>query len=231
MSTSTDNTVVLKGPEDWDSWYSQKKSGVEKQIWKMIDPQSDADIQELPYPKKPEYSQFHDGANSFQDLPATAKKDYDLARRYYESDMKEYRAQQDRLTSIRKEIHSTISQAKRAQLRDTQSTKEWLQILMTGTKPSDTMAKSTAKRRYQAAIKPLRHSSKAQGWIQEWETAMAEGQRYNVPECQDNTSWLTDFCIAISQIAPAFATSYKMKITEEEHTDITFLRVGLAFRS
>jgi hypothetical protein len=98
--------------------------------------------------------------------------------------MKEYRAQQDRLTAVRKEIYSTISPAKRAQLRDTQTTKEWLQILLTGTKPTDTMAKSTAKRRYQAAIKPLRQSSKAatHKWIQEWETAMAEGQRHNVPE-------------------------------------------------
>jgi hypothetical protein len=44
MSISTDNTVVLRGPEDWDGGFSQKKSGVEEQIWKMIDPQSNADI-------------------------------------------------------------------------------------------------------------------------------------------------------------------------------------------
>jgi hypothetical protein len=147
--------------------------------------------------------------------------------------MKDYRARQDRLTTVRKEVFSTISPANRAQLRDTQLTKEWLQILMASSKPTDAMAKSNAKQRYQRAIKPLRQSSKAAiyTWIQEWETAMAAGQRHNVPECLDNMSWLTDFCVAITQVSPAFATSYKLKITEEEHTNISFLRVGSAFRS
>ena len=233
MSTTTNNTVILKGHEDWEGWFGQLKSGVEKHIWRMINPQNEEDIEELPYPEKPLYSHFHEGANSYQALPSAAKKDYDQARRYYESDMKDYRAQQDRLTTVRKEVFSTISSANRAQLRDTQSTKEWLQILMTGSKPTDTMAKSSAKQRYQRAIKPLRQSSKPAiyTWIQEWETAMAEGQRHNVPECLDNTSWLTDFCMAITHISPAFATSYKLKITEEEYTNILYLRVGSAFRS
>jgi hypothetical protein len=172
MSSTTNNTVILKGPDDFDSWFSQLKSGVEKQIWRMINPENDEDIPELRYPDKPEYSDFHDSADTYQALPAAAKRDYDQARRYYESDMKDYRAQQDRLTAVRKEVFSTISPAKRAQLRDIQSTKEWLQILMTGSKPTDTMAKSSAKQRYQRAIKPVRQPSKQaiHTWIQECST-------------------------------------------------------------
>jgi hypothetical protein len=61
----------------------------------MINPENNEDIPELPYPEKREYGHFHDGANLYQALPAAAKKDYDQARRYYKSNMKEYQAQQD----------------------------------------------------------------------------------------------------------------------------------------
>jgi hypothetical protein len=92
MSTSTNNGAVLRGLDDWEGRYSQLKSGVDKQIWRMIDPQEAEDILELHYPEKPAYNRFHDGANSYQALLAAAKGDYDQARRYYESDIKEYRA-------------------------------------------------------------------------------------------------------------------------------------------
>ena len=54
---------------------------------------------------------------------------------------------------------------------------------MDGTRPTAAMAQQTAELRYRNAIAPIRTAS-AQTvipWLEEWETAMAEGIRAQLP--------------------------------------------------
>jgi hypothetical protein len=125
----------------------------------------------------------------------------------------------------------SVSDAKKAQLPIEKTTKEWLRILTDGTKPTSAMAIRTAGQRYRNAIIPIRNTSAkiVIPWIQEWETAMAEGIRANLTQTLNIDIWLGDFCTAIRAIAESFATAYELKLSEG--IGLTFQAVGSAFRS
>jgi hypothetical protein len=78
------------------------------------------------------------------------------------------------------------------------------------------MAIQTAGQRYRNAIILICNTSAkiVIPWIQEWETAMAEGIRANLTQTLNIDIWLGDFCIVIRAIAESFAIAYELKLFE-----------------
>ena len=151
------------------------------EIWEILDPEGQ-EKSTLPRPEMPLFTEYHTGATRFADLSSTERKDFLNAQHIYEAQLKEYSQQAQKLLDVRNKIQLSVSDAKKAQLPIEKTTKEWLRILTDGTKPTSAMAIRTAGQRYRNAIIPIRNTSAKIVilWIQEWETAMAEGIRANL---------------------------------------------------
>ena len=221
MASQSINTTILIDPEDWENWYRDLRSGVLQDIWPLVDPDG-PDIPLRVRPEEPEFTEYHPGAIRFSALTQTEQKAFMSAQHIYDSRLKDYNHQSQRILDIRNKIHLSISDAKKALLPIESSTKEWLQILMKSTKPSGKETRRLAGLRYQKAIRPLRDSSAKTviPWIQEWETAMAEGTRAQLTQALNTEVWLGDFCAGIRGIAESFATAYELSASKGEE-DVT----------
>jgi len=225
------NSTTLTHPEDWENWYRDLRSGILPEIWQILDPEGE-EKSTLPKPEKPMFTEYHTGATRFSDLSQSERKDFLSAQHIYESQLKEYNQQAQKLLDIRNKIHLSVSDAKKAQLPIEKTTREWVRILTDCTKPSVAMAIRTAGQRYRNSIVPIRNTSANTviPWIQEWETAMAEDIRANLTQTLNIDIWLGDFCTAIRGIAESFATAYELKLSEGTQ-GLSFQAVGSAFRS
>ena len=101
-STST-NTVILKDTTNWKKWFEDLRSGIEREIWEVVNPHGPL-VEELPRPQKPTFRQYNPYAHTFADLSGVQKKDYETARRFYDSDIKEYTTQQSKLAALCEKI-------------------------------------------------------------------------------------------------------------------------------
>ena len=231
MATQQLNTSILRTPDDWENWYRDLQSGIWPEIWEMLDPER-PEKQLLKKPEMPLFTEYHPGATRFSELSQAERKDFLSAQHIYEAQLKEYTRQTQQIQEARNKIQLSVSDAKKALLSTDKSTREWLRILMDGTKPTFAMAQQTIELRYRNAITPLQTTSAkvVLPWIEEWETAMAEGTRAKLPNALNTQSWLRDFCAAIRGIAESVATMYEWKLTEGVE-DVRFQAVGSAFRS
>ena len=134
----------------------------------------------------------------------------------YETDLKEYIQQAQKIQEVRNKIQLLISDIKKALLPLNKSIYKWLRILIDGTKPTVAMAQQAAELRYRNTIVPLRTTAPntVLPWIEEWETAMAEGIRAELPHALNTQAWLRDFCAAIRRISESFATAYELRLSE-----------------
>ena len=130
----------------------------------------------------PDFIDFHAGATKFANLNQAEQKSFMNAQHIYNTQLKEYNFQAEKLLEVRNKVQLSVSDAKKALLLTNKTTQEWLQILINGTKPTTSMARRTAGQRYQHAITPIRNSSTTTviPWIQTWETAMAKGIHANL---------------------------------------------------
>lgn len=231
MASQQTNTVILTDPEDWENWYRDLRSGILPEIWELLDPEG-PEKQTLSKPDMPLFTEYHTGAIRFSDLNQAERKDFLSAQHIYDAQLKEYNHQAQKLLEVRNKIQLSVSDAKKAQLPLELTTKQWLRILTDGTKPTSSMARRTAGQRYQTAIIPIRNTSAKTviPWIQEWETAMAEGIRANLTQALNTEVWLGDFCAGIRGIAESFATAYELKLSDGTQ-GLSFQAVGSAFRS
>jgi len=227
---STTNATILVDPQHWENWFQELRSGIMIEIWALLDPDEPEKLP-LPAPEMPTFAEYHAGANRFSDLNQTERKDFLSAQHIYESQLKAYDKQAQRLLDVRNKIYQSVSNAKKAQLPLEATTREWIRILRDGTRPSEAMARRTAGLRYQTAITPIRSTSAKTviSWIQDWETAMAEGVRASLIQATNREIWLADFCAAIRGIAESFATDYELKLTRGTMAE-SFQEVGSAFR-
>ena len=197
----------------------------------MLDPEGVAPVP-LRRPIIPDFIDFHARATKFADLNQAEQKSFMNAQHIYDTQLKEYNFQAQKLLEVRNKIQLSVSDTKKALLPTNKTTREWLRILIDSTKPTFAMAQQAIELRYRNAITPLRTTSAKVVllWIEEWETVMAEGIRAELPNALNTQSWLRDFCTAIRGIAESVATMYEWKLTEGVQ-DVRFQVVGSVFRS
>jgi hypothetical protein len=158
MASQQVNTTILTDPEDWENWYRDLRSGILPEIWEILNPEG-PEKSTLSKPEMPTFTEYHTGAIRFSDLNQAERKDFLSAQHIYESQLKEYNQQAQRLLDVRNKIQLSVSDAKKAQLLIKGTTREWLRILIVGTKPTMVIATRTAGQRYRNTIIPIRNTS------------------------------------------------------------------------
>jgi len=231
MASQQVNTTILRSPNDWENWYHDLQSAIWPEIWEILNPEG-PEKSTLSRPEKPTFAEYHTGAERYSDLSQSEQKSFMNAQHIYEVDLKGYTQQTQKIQDVRSKIQLLVSDVKKALLLINKSTREWLRILIDGTKPNAAMAQQAAELRYRNAIIPLRTTASkvVLPWIEEWETAMAEGIRAELPHALNTQAWMRDFCAAIRGIAESVATSYELKLSEGIQV-LSFQAVGSAFRS
>ena len=217
MATTTpeSNRIILKRQEDWEKWYWQLQTDVNSEIWPYIDPdQPDLDLQVRPAP--PAINQFNGGAQNYADLTAAQQKSYDNARRHYEADMKLYSQQQAQLTAARTLIRSTVTTANQSYLNPQQPVRQWIRKLKNGFKPEDGFMKSLTRKKYREVMNEK--NTRLAQWLDQWEDAMVEGIRYNIPEIQEGI-WLSDLADRIQPYSEYQAGTIRAEARDEDKKD------------
>ena len=70
MASTLTNIVILKEPSHWKRWYEDLRSGIEREIWEIIDPQGPI-IALIARPSFPTFQQYNLQAQIYADLNVT----------------------------------------------------------------------------------------------------------------------------------------------------------------
>jgi hypothetical protein len=74
------------------------------ETWEILDPDGEEQYT-LPKQEIPTFTEYHIGATRFSDLNQSERKDFISAQHMYESQLKEYNQQAQKLLDIRNKIH------------------------------------------------------------------------------------------------------------------------------
>jgi hypothetical protein len=199
-SATSDAKVILTRSEDWQKWYWQLQASVNSEIWPYINPEGEERAL-LALPRRPEFRDFSQQAQTYADLSSANKKNYDQTRRVYDKDMRYYSRQQDLLQAARVHITSTVSQAKQSSLDPSLSVREWLVKLKKDTEPAKGYMLLQTKKRYDTTFKDFK-PRKLHQWLDEWENTMVECIKYDLPEMK-NGHWLRHLTEYIRPVSDA----------------------------
>jgi hypothetical protein len=211
---ATTTKIVLTRPDDWEPWYNQCRSNIDARLWAYVDP--DGPEKPLPVePVRPEITQFDRNATSYAGLSQALQRQYENARRFYDADMKEFETFMTKYTNVRAWITQSVSSTKAKSLRPEMTTKQWLQILRSSTKPKDGYLQDKTRDTYRTTIQRFKPTSQ---WFDEWETVMAEAIQYELPEVSGGI-WLRDLAKAIQPTSDALHVTLMMDAQDTQKTD------------
>ena len=227
---STTNTVILKEPSQWKRWYDDIKSGIEKEIWDIINPEGEP-VAAAARPNIPSFQQYSVNAQSYADLNMNQQKAFDNAMKHFDTYLRVFTAQQSKLATVREKIRMTVSDQKKVTLKADETTKQWLAKLLASTKPTDQETQLRAQLRYTKAIRLPRSMASIPAWIDEWEAAMAEGMDAGIPETTLQVTWLRHFCVATEQLAVPVSNHFQGLLTDRNATMLSYTDASERLRS
>jgi hypothetical protein len=126
--------------------------------------------------------------------------------------MKYFLKQEEHLQQIRTQITSTVSIQKKLLLDPSLTVKEWLSRLKENTEPTSSFVRKKVQHQYTEALKGVKHLSKLNQWLDQWEHAMVLGEKYKIPQMSDGI-WLQD----LAEVIRPFSDAYCMKYTTESN--------------
>jgi hypothetical protein len=117
---------------------------------------------------------------------------YTQARSHY----KEYQANYNKCQEL---LMKHLGKHPMAVLDGGETPREIMQKLQKRYKPSDERSQERARQRYKEAVKKPNKTgvTDLKQWLNQWETAMLEGRRHNVPDCASRATWKRDLMDAI----------------------------------
>lgn len=240
MKDTTKTGIILTTPEDWEPWIKRLQANVDEEIWPHIDPGTDhlPDSAEelLQKPQRPQPTDFNPQAQTYANLEAAQRREYEAARKFYDQDLKLYQRQREALQAARAYISNTISPSKEILLDQSQSVYHWLTILQDDTKPTPSYMRKQAQQLYTEALKGLK-LAKINQWLDRWEHAMKIARKYNLSQTTSG-EWLQDLADVIRPLSDTYAAQYtkmgdnpRQSNSEGFHKVANELRTEFASRS
>jgi hypothetical protein len=222
-------TIILTNPEDWEPWYTNLQAHVNAEIWPFIDPdQPERRLREPPI--QPTIQAINSDATQFYELTAAQQKVYENSRKFYDSDMKYYTAQTTQLKEARVFITTTVSEVKHVYLKSENSVREWIAILKRNTEPTRGQLIQKAVEGYNGVFRMKLSGSRIGTWIQQWEYAMAKGERYGISQLT-NGQWLRDLANAIHPLSDVLYNKYMDQADDPEKSMASeYIEVGKKLR-
>ncbi|KAN0076521.1 hypothetical protein V8E54_006663 [Elaphomyces granulatus] len=171
---TTSNEIILKGPENYHSWFSNIKGSVPEDLWKIEpEPVTVATI-------RPE-------ATTLQQLTATERLLYAQFRTNYNHDVSRYHRYLTKKAKLRTKLFNTVPEQKRFLLSDDDRN---LANIKHATKPIDAHMKDVIKSKHRLIMTAKFLDWPSVGpdkWLLEWQKLMNEcknGAQHNIPTGQ-----------------------------------------------
>jgi len=215
-NTSSTTKIILIRSEDWEQWYEDLQANVSSEIWPYINPEGQQRAL-LQQPPRPEPTDFDNNAATYAQLSAAHQRAYENARRFYEQDKKDYARQQDQLDTARAYISASVSRSKRTSLKASQSVRQWLETLKKDTEPPKSYMIIQTINRYNETMRSFKPNRLSQ-WLDEWEAAMVEGIKYEIPEVQKG-QWLRHLAQIFRSVSEVFSVRFIEDADDEEKSN------------
>ncbi|KAN0067063.1 hypothetical protein V8E54_014849 [Elaphomyces granulatus] len=200
MATTSVNDVILEGPNQYHSWFSSTQGTVPNDLWVYFNPETTT---EFPAPEPVTFSDVKEGAQSLQQLTTTEKTLFSQLRTLYNAELAQYQRFLSEQAKLRKLITSTVSEAKRSQLRPEKLVREWIRSLRASTKPTDTQMQDIVRARHRVMMGVKYVDWPADGpdkWVNEWQKLMDDCERWCPPLHQ---LWASDFNLVWGEVPGA----------------------------
>lgn len=149
----------------------------------------------------------------YRTLSPTESEIYRIEVQLYFDRKRDIQEEQKKYDEICNFVNTTLASRNKIHVDVNLSLRERIQNLKRSLGMSDTLLLQFAKNRYDQAIKPPLSTSKTalNNWLTEWESAMAEGEKYGLPDVKIREYWIASFVKAIKgtipNLAPILATS------------------------
>jgi hypothetical protein len=145
QASASAKEVILEGPDQYHSWFANIIGSTPEDLWEYFYPES---VSEFRKPQPVTFSTVKEGTQSLQQLSSGEKNLFVQLSGLYNTQLTHYHRYLSEQAKLRKLIHSTVSDAKRAQLKANKPVKDWLKNLQTSTEPSDAQMEDIVKARH-----------------------------------------------------------------------------------
>ena len=149
------------------------------------------------------FSTVMEGATSLQQLSSADKTLFSQLRTIYTAELTQYQRFLSEQAKLRKLITSTVSEAKRSQLRPDKSVKEWIKNLQASTKPTANQMQDIVRARHRVMMGTKYMEWPSGGpdkWITEWQKLMSDCERWCEPLYK---LWASDFNLVWGEVPGA----------------------------
>ena len=201
-STTSVNTIILEGPDQYHPWFSATKGSVPEDLWEHFDPDLETSTVFV-RPDPVTFSKVMEGATSLQQLTSADKTLYAQLRTVYNADLTQYQRFLNEQAKLRKLITGTVSVAKTSQLRPDKSVREWIKSLQASTKPTDSQMQDKVRARHRVMLGAKYMEWPTDGpdkWVTEWQKLMDDSERWCPPLHQ---LWASDFNLVWGEVPGA----------------------------
>ncbi|KAF7136939.1 hypothetical protein CNMCM5793_006643 [Aspergillus hiratsukae] len=242
---SSNESVILKSPKDWDTWNKQfRAKGERKDILGLIDGLENFRTR----PKTPDpvnyHSQPHNTRNSTQasilisddpiaELSNEGRSAYQLAYTIYKDRRDQYDKQRALLDKLQTWMtNSVASSYAKACFHHNKTIKEWYNALKEQVGSNEYDIKRDIKDAYRRSVKPLSKVPKdVEFWITNWEQTMAKGLERDLSFATNIDDWFEDFLTAVNLIIPSWTEAYRLtKSSQVEEGTLSYRTLANDFR-
>jgi hypothetical protein len=224
------NPIILDKPEDWPAWIEEVGSAIPDEIWSLVDPDEDTHEEFLEKPTKPQVQELNGNKTNYIELTAAEKSVFDQLFKHYQVALKEYERQMKGLQDAKVLIRARVSDAKNRLLTRKDTLRDWLATLKTATSVSKGFISYQTAQKYQESITKTPTVATIGKWLATWELAMAEAQRYQIPEISSGR-WLRDLATAIRPLSEVLRATFIMESTDDTKTNPErYLEVSVKIR-
>jgi hypothetical protein len=202
MATTSVNEVILEGPDQYHSWFSSTKGSVPEDLWEYFNPDLKTPV-EFAKPELITFSIVKEGATQLQQLSSADKTLFTQLRTIYNAELTQYQRFLSEQAKLRKLITSTVSEAKKSQLRPDKSVREWIKNLQASTKPTDNQMQDIVRARHRVMMGAKYMEWPSGGpdkWITEWQKLMSDCERWCEPLYE---LWASDFNLVWGEVPGA----------------------------
>lgn len=229
---SSDSKVILKTPDDWDSFEKhlhreaeslelldylfEKKELISEPIMPIMENykkprQASADTQQTIAGDSTSQLSTEE-VTTFGSLSDKAQRAYQFDYSIYQDQRKEYKHERQAVKKLRDWILSaTEKYYSDTACEPNEDPRTWYKNLKQSAGLEETLVLDNVHRAYQTATKPLKKQPKDfEIWITTWERAMDKAKKKELPEVARPETWFRDFLNALAVIKPSWVESFRM---------------------
>ncbi|KAG6164091.1 hypothetical protein E4U27_000266 [Claviceps purpurea] len=215
-SQNTNSSVILHDQNQWTAWFKFIKARAKTlKIWEKIEPGSQLPLLEEPTePEVPSVSGHEafagvdEPADTLQ-LTANGLKSYDREMVRYKSLLDAYKLKQHKyekeataIDTITQLVQSTVATHLQHSCCNPDDTlQQWITNLRRRVGIDEQVEQENARRRYLAALRPMRAPNQWDTWLTEYDQAAGHAEAVGVPDLLSFRMVSLDFGDAVAQVA------------------------------